>query len=271
MGLINTLTFDGLNSADYDVFIAGDGAFDSPERRGEMVTIPGRNGTLFIDEDSFENITVTYPAFIGEKSHDKFRTKLRDLRSDFGARKTYKKLTDTYNPDEFRLAVFHNGIETDPKCNVRAGSFNISFDCKPQRFLNSGEIPVTYTANGEITNPTPFAASPLLKVTGNGLITIGDYQVSVTGNEGTFWIDSELMEAYIPAAEVYKWTDEGEEIITDEHGFDLEFANGLVYPANMLKYVTFKNHLFPKIEPGIQPVELSGITELVIIPRWWLL
>ena len=88
MGLIQTLTFDGLDSSDYGVYLAGDGAFNSPERRGEMITIPGRNGTLFMGEDAFDNITVTYPAFIGTKSRLDFRTQLRSLRTDFSARTT---------------------------------------------------------------------------------------------------------------------------------------------------------------------------------------
>lgn len=271
MGLINTLTFDGLKSSDYGVFLAGDGVFDSPARRGEMVTIPGRNGTLFMDEDSFDNIEVTYPAFIGTDARADFSDKLRRLRSDFAARRTYKRLTNTYHPDEFRLGVFHKGVETDPAYYTRAGRFNLVFDCKPQRFLTSGEIPLTFTAKGEITNPTPFASNPLLKVTGNGNFSIGDYQVLVSGNPGTFWIDCEIMEAYIPAAEIYKWTDEQDALMTDEHGFDIEFANGPVYPSNMLKYVVFANHEFPQIVPGMNAIEVDGITELVIVPRWWLL
>ena len=272
MGLINTLTFDGINSSEYGVYLAGDGAYNAPARRGEMVTIPGRNGSLFMEEDAFENITVTYPAFIGTKSKVIFRNALRSLRTDFSARRTYKRLSDTYHPDEFRLGVFHDGVETDPMFYTMAGRFNLVFDCKPQRFLVSGEYPVTFRSSGNITNPTPLASKPLLKVTGNGTFSIGEYQVTVQNNPGTIWIDCELMEVYVPAAERYKWTDENDAIMTDEHYFDIEFANGAVDPGNMLKYVIFKDHLVPMIEEGMQPVDISaGITELVIIPRWWVL
>lgn len=268
----NKLIFDGIDTSAFDVFIAGEGAYNSPERRGEMITIPGRNGTLFIDEDSFENIEVKYPAFMGTFDQEVFRTQLRELRSQFGARRTYKRLEDTYHPDEFRLAVFHSAIEAEPAFFNRAGEFELTFDCKPQRFLKSGEEAIVYMTDGEIENPTPFAAKPLLHVDGYGVITIGDYQIAVAENDTPFWIDTELMQAYIPAAELYDWTDESDATMTDEHGFTIEFANGPVTPRNMNEYVIFKDHNYPLIVPGVQAVEISDtINGLIIVPRWWML
>ena len=272
MGLLNKVVFDNVDSSDYGVFISGDGAYNAPARRGEMVTIPGRNGSLFMEEDAFENIEVTYPAFIGEDNESAFSDKLRNYRSALSTKKTYCRIEDTYHPDEFRLGVFHSGVETEPQLYTTAGNLNIIFDCKPQRFLKSGEVAQTFTAaSSTITNPTDFTASPLIYITGNGTITIGNYQVDVTGNVGSFWLDSELMEAYIPADDVQDWTDEYGDIITDEHGFYLQFANGYVYPASVLQYVVFANHEFPMIVPGTQAVDLAGITSIVIYPRWWML
>lgn len=273
MGLLNHLTYDGVDSSDFGVFISGEGVFDAPARRGEMISIPGRNGSLFMDEGVFENITVEYPAFIGTGYEELFRTKLGDLRSALSSRGNYKRLTDTYHPDEFRLGVFREGLEVDPQHITRAGGFTMKFDCKPQRFLVSGESPVYYLENGSITNPTQFEASPLIKVTGNGTVAIGengDYRFIVSGNTGTIWIDSDIMEAYLPAGTLYPWTDEAEEQITEELGIGLELMDGTVYPTNMLSNIEFVNSEMPKIPPGEQLIRMSRtITELVIIPRWW--
>lgn len=273
MGLLNHLTYDGVDSSDFGVFISGEGAFDAPARRGEMISIPGRNGSLFMDEGVFENITVEYPAFIGTGYEELFRTKLGDLRSALSSRGNYKRLTDTYHPDEFRLGVFRDGLEVDPQHITRAGGFTMKFDCKPQRFLVSGEESFVFTQNGTITNPTLFESSPLIKVTGNGTVAIGDngeYRFIVSGNTGTIWIDSEIMEAYFPAGELYPWTDENGNQITQELEIGLEFIDGTVYPTNMLSYIEFVNSEMPRIPPGEQPVRMSPtIIELEIIPRWW--
>ena len=270
MGLLNHLTFDGVDSSSFGVFISGDGVFDAPARRGEMISIPGRNGSLFMDEGVFENITVEYPAFIGTSYKEIFRTKLGDLRSALTSRGNYKRLTDTYHPDEFRLGVYRSGLEVDPKVITRAGNFTLKFDCKPQRFLVSGEIPHIFTVNGTIINPTLFASSPIIKVMGNGTVAIGDYRFVVSNNTSEITIDTEIMEAYLPAGERYPWTDENGEQIEQEIGIGLDLINGTTYPTNMLSYIEFVNSIMPKIEPGEIPIRKSNsITKLEIIPRWW--
>ena len=273
MGLLNHLTFDGVDSSSFGVFISGDGGFDAPARRGEMISIPGRNGSLFMDEGVFENITVEYPAFIGAGYEATFRNKLGDLRSWLSSRGNYKRLTDTYHPDEFRLGVYREGLEVDPQHITRAGEFTIKFDCKPQRFLVSGEDPVLFRENGSITNPTLFESFPLIRVTGDGTVAIGEngkYRFIVSNNPGSIWIDSEIMEAYLPAGTLYPWTDENGDQLTQELEIGLELMDGTAYPTNMLSYIEFVNSVMPKIPPGEQPIRMSPtITELEIIPRWW--
>lgn len=226
-----------------------------------------------MDEGVFENITVEYPAFIGTGYEALFRQKLGDLRSWLTSRGNYKRLTDTYHADEFRLGVYREGLEVNPQHITRAGKFTMKFDCKPQRFLVSGEIPHVFSTNDTITNPTLFASSPLIKVTGNGTVAIGEngkYRFIVSGNDGTIWIDTDIMEAYLPAGNLYPWTDENGDQLDQELGIGLELLDGSQYPTNMLGLIEFIDSIMPKIDPGEQPVRMSPtITELEIIPRWW--
>ena len=269
MGLLNHLTYDGVDSSAFGVFISGEGVFDAPARRGEMISIPGRNGSLFMDEGVFENITVEYPAFIGTGYEETFRTKLGDLRSVLSSRGNYKRLTDTYHPDEFRLGVFREGLEVDPQYITRAGGFTMKFDCKPQRFLVSGEEPIVMTSPRFITNPTLFFAKPLIKVVGNGRVIIEPYEFKVTGNDGEIWIDSDLMETYILVRNLKVLTDEALVNITDEHNVNIEISKDYI-PQWAEARIQFVNYIYPEIKPGEVPVWFSsGIEELTIIPRWW--
>lgn len=155
----NSLIFDSVDTLDYGVVIDGEAVFDAPERDVEVVTIPGRNGTLQIDNGRFENIDVTYPASIWADAHGDFKTKIRDLRNAFASKRGYKRLTDTYHPDEYRLGVFKAGLECDPGVYNTAAKFDIVFDCKPQRFLTSGETVVDITSAAAQTltgNPALF-------------------------------------------------------------------------------------------------------------------
>lgn len=269
MGLLNHLTYDGVDSSDFGVFISGEGVFDAPARRGEMISIPGRNGSLFMDEGVYENIPGKYPAFIGTKDETEFREKLAAFRNAILSRGNYKKLSDTYHPDEFRLAVYRSGLEVDPEEYNRSGKFELEFDCKPQRFLVSGEEPIVLTTGALITNPTLHYSKPLIKVIGNGTVKIEPYEFIVSGNDGEIWIDSEIMESYRLVHTLYDLTDEELEVIQDENGVDIEVSKEAT-PEAMEAFIEFVNYVYPQIKPGDVPVWISsGIEELTIIPRWW--
>ena len=266
--LLNQLIFDGTPLTDYETFISGAGAYNSPARIGEMVHIPGRDGSLWLDENCFENIDVEYPAFIGTHDEEDFREKLMNVRSFLGSRRSYCRLEDTYHPDEFRMGVFKDAIEADPMNHTRAGAFTLKFDCKPQRFLKSGELPQTFTGNSVIDNPTYFEAKPLIKVTGNGTVRIPPYAFTVSDNTGTLWIDSEIMEVYTLEKDLQDWTDEAEVSITDEEDEPIQFYDKDLATGAGDK-VSFENYKYPLIEPGRVPVRVGAGMTITIYPRWW--
>lgn len=174
MGIIRNLTFDGVSLKNYGVGITGEGVYDAPKRAVNMITIPGRDGDFALDEGRFENIEITYPAGAFDKNQPDFAEKMSTLRNELASRIGYKRITDEYNPDEYRLGIFKDGLEVDPAHYSRAGEFELKFNCKPQRFLTSGEEEQEIQSGGTITNPTLFESKPLLLVYGHGAININD-------------------------------------------------------------------------------------------------
>lgn len=171
--IFKELEFGGEMSGDYGLYISGEGAYNAPDRDVEMVTIPGRNGALALDHGRFENIEVTYPAGVFGTDEADFADKVGAIRAWLCSKKGYVRLTDEYNPDEFRLAIYKSGLEVSP-AKLMAGEFDLVFQCMPQRFLTSGETPITIGHGiipGTVKNPTRFESRPLLEVTGYGKIT----------------------------------------------------------------------------------------------------
>lgn len=166
-------TFGGISSKDYGVYISGDGVFNAPEKDVEMISIPGRSGSFALDHGRWLNIELAYPAGLFGSDETDFAQAISDLRNALASKKGYQVLEDDYHPGEFRQAIYHSGLEVTP-AQLKAGEFNIVFDCKPQRWLTAGQDPVSITSGDEITNPTLFDASPLLLVDGYGQITLGD-------------------------------------------------------------------------------------------------
>lgn len=170
--------FDGIDSKQYGVYITGQGVFDAPARDVEMIEIPGRNGSYALDKGRFKNIEVTYPAGMFGNTDAEFMQGISDLRNALASRKGYCRLTDEYNPNEYRMAVYKSGLEVSP-AQLKAGQFDITFECKPQRFLTSGETEQTVTSGATITNPTLFESSPLLEIVGYGDIGISEETVTI--------------------------------------------------------------------------------------------
>lgn len=188
MGVIQTgaiykgFTFDGIDSKTYGVYISGDAVFNAPERDVEMIEIPGRNGAFALDKGRFENITVTYPAGLFGDGEADFAQGISDLRNALASRKGYCRLEDEYNPNEYRLAVYRSGLDVDP-AQLKAGEFDIVFDCKPQRYLKSGESAISVTSGNTITNPTLFESRPLIEATGYGELTINGNSIAIENAE----------------------------------------------------------------------------------------
>lgn len=172
------LTFDGESSKNYGIYITGSAVFNAPARDVEMVTIPGRNGTFALDRGRFENIEVTYPAGLYGDTEADFAQGISDFRNFLASRQGYVELSDDYNPGEYRLAVYKNGLDVTPE-QLKAGEFEIVFECKPQRFLTSGETAITVTSGDTITNPTLFDASPLIETVGYGDIDINGETITI--------------------------------------------------------------------------------------------
>lgn len=173
-----TFTFDGTSSSAYGVYLTGEGVFNAPVRSVEMIEIPGRNGNFALDQGRFENITVTYQAGMYDVNESNFADKMSALRNWLCSKVGYCRLEDEYNANEYRMAVYASGLEVSHDMLI-AGEFEITFECKPQRWLTSGETAVSVTSGDTLTNPTLFDASPVLQVWGYGGMSLGSSQINL--------------------------------------------------------------------------------------------
>ena len=179
--IYKSLSFDNTSSRSYGVYITGEAVYNAPRRVVDMISIPGRNGTFAMDDGRFENIEVSYPAGIFADNEADFAQAVSDFRNYLCSKRGYCRLTDEYNPNEYRMAVYKSGLDVEP-AQLMAGEFDIVFDCKPQRYLISGEDAITVTSGGTITNPTPFDSHPLLKLYGYGNIQINSDVITASGS-----------------------------------------------------------------------------------------
>lgn len=233
--MINYFIYDGVSSRDFGVYINGTEVFNAAPRSISTVTVPGRSGTLTIDNGRFENVELTYPAFI----FDNFKANVAGLRNFLMSGAGYRRLEDTYHPEEYMMARYISGLEVQPTERRKEGEFSLVFDRMPQRFLKAGEDPVQFTTSGSILNPTLFASRPNIRVYGTGTLGVGSETITITTNPGYIDVDCEMMDAYYGATN----------------------CNG---------YIILSSGEFPVLKPGGTGISLgTGITKIIITPRWW--
>ena len=173
------ITFGGVKSSTYDIYISGEGIFNAPERDAEAIAIPGRDGDFILDHGNYKNITVTYPAYTKQSTYASFISNIDNFRNAIASKTGYQRLTDTFHDTEYRMAAFIGGLEVDPFLYNSGARFDIIFECKPQRFLKSGETKTTLSNPATVTNPTLFESHPMLEVYGFGAIDINGEEINV--------------------------------------------------------------------------------------------
>lgn len=231
----NYFVFDDKPSTDFCAFVATSNAWDGAIHDDSSVEIPGRNGALVYSNGRWRNFEMTVTAYIPKGMQTNVDGLRGYLSSHYGK---YYRYEESTKPDEFRLARYTGPFSLSASDRVGA-VFDLAFDCKPQRFLKSGEAPMTLTAAGKIYNPTLYPAKPLVRCYGSGgTVTINGTPVTVTGCSAYADIDCDLMEVY-------------------------EGAN------SRNSTTTLVNGAFPELDPGENAVSFSGWSRVEITPRWW--
>lgn len=192
--MINTITFNGISSDEFGIYVGGQNSFNAPKKNIKKIPVPGRNGDLVFDKGTFSNVNVPYN-IVGVSN---FKERINDIKEWLTSPRSYARLEDSYNPDYYRLGMVTAGITFTMKHLNQYGKAKITFDCKPQRFLKSGEEIEEFEVDGTIFNPTDFPSDPVIKVygAGAGSVVIGDQTLYIDDIDGYTIIDGELQDCY---------------------------------------------------------------------------
>jgi len=162
MGM-NTLKINGTTLS--GIYVDAAVSFNKPAKRVTRQNIPGRNGALIIDEGTFDNVLISYPVFEKNTFPAEFDAIVNWLASLEG----YQRIECSNDPGHFRLGRFVVPEAPTAKRLNKDGYYTLTFDCKPQRWLTSGEEDTEITANPstEYTgNVATFTANALDEITG---------------------------------------------------------------------------------------------------------
>lgn len=253
---INYIVYNGESSLDHNVYVSGNQTFDSPEKEITRVSVPGRNGDLLITTGRFKNVTLRYKAIIIPDSD--YQSTVEGIRDWLLKNNGYVRLEDTYSPNEYRLASFVGPINFTTYL-LQAGETELEFDCKPQRFLKTGDEDHTIIINTsgiskyEITNPTSYAALPRIRVEFSGECSI-TFKYKGYGTTD-IWTNTVTIKPGTTSAD-HVIMDSDTMICTNDSN------------ANLNKICAIGDFL--TLDAGLTEVTWTGsISSIKVIPRWW--
>jgi len=228
---MNSFTFNGISSAEFGLYISEKKIYSIPARDVTFHSVPGRSGDVLIDNDRYENVIVSYTVGIKD-----IKKNIRKIKS-WLCKPGYLKLTDTYQPTYFRYACFCSSVDVVEMLE-NVGTAQISFNCKPYMYLNSGQTTRTITSKATINNPTDFDSEPLLRIYGSGAVTltINNKSYNFTQVSPYLSCDTELMNC----------------------------SYGSILKNHVINFTEF-----PVFEPGENNISFTGtVTRIIITPRW---
>ena len=168
-----SITFNGKSSDSLGVIVERVPNRHVPARRISPTAVAGRNGDVLIVDESFPNDTQDYEVYLSAEASG-LPSVAKSCAEWLCSPKSYVRLTDSYDTSVYREACLVEGFDIENALNL-FGRATISFTCKPQKFLTTGETATTSTS---LTNPTAFDARPLITVSGSGTIEFNGVRIS---------------------------------------------------------------------------------------------
>ena len=230
------IVYGGESSADYGMVVSEAPAYERPNRKQTVYTVPGRNGAVVFQDDAWEDVIRSYNVWIA-KGVQALSVKVDAFEAMLNSMKGYQRLEDNFEPDIFRLAYYSGGNNFSNNM-TQYGEATISFTCRPERFLKTGEQEVMVINGDKLQNFTRFTSKPLIHIEGSGTVTvsIGGNTISASVTD-YINIDCETMNAYRLAAE--------------NKNSDISGS-------------------FPVINPGENTVGITGTTtKVTVVPRYF--
>lgn len=175
----------GISSLDKNIMVTKLPDFEIPEADIEMITVPGRDGFLTLDNGTFQGKVKKCECALDNGNIEDLSLWLRGSSEVIFSNKPdrkYKAVIINKIPFDKVIPIFHN--------------FIIQFDCQP--FANSTDTSIiAMNVAGSINNPG-YDSKPYIKVTGSGNITltINSKNIILTGVSGYIEIDSEMLNCF---------------------------------------------------------------------------
>lgn len=160
--MIPFFIFNNTNSKDMGIIVNKLPPISKAERNYEEIEIPGRNGTLYIDKESYKSFSYSITCTLMPNS---------DIRNIAKWLNGSGKLTISIETDKYYDVIIKNQIDFEQVYRV-CNEFVVNFEVQPiAHSIKEKEINISNQTAITITEST-YDIYPYIKVAGSGNITL---------------------------------------------------------------------------------------------------
>lgn len=254
---MGNLIFNSVSAEDLGLVIQAPPAYTFPSKDLSTTHVPGRNGDLILDNYCYNNVDRTYSIASVFRPGTGFIANSEKIIKWLTTPTGYCRLEDTYDPLVYRMASYSASGSLSNYYD-QATSLSITFNCKPQRYLKSGEKQVDYSGS-EITidNPTNETALPLITVSGIPQTTDSDLLLMTVSNVDSGTVYSSITVSKLPDGEAAITLDSEEQLAYYEN------QNGEKKDRNA--YLNFNGTDFPKFAAGMSKISVAKYVQSSVL------
>lgn len=237
--MIGSFEYNNRNSLEFGLTLNPELEFESPEIDIEFVSVKGVDGEIAVDNESLKNINKIFPCTLMKIENKTIEKQMAEVDNWLKSTHEWRQLLFSGDPDHVYSAMCHSVFSFNRKSNTKA-EVAIPFTVKPVKYLSSGLIERVVTNKQTLYNEGTRVGKPLIKIAGNGEITlrIGTSVCNLKGVDKGIIIDSKSM------------------IITS--------LDGLRPQGDKVNKLPL-----PSIPPGQSVISWSGnVSEVKLTPRW---
>ena len=194
---METLTFNGILSSDFGIYVIGNNDAEVPEFDYESTDIPGVFKAFHQSNKRYKNKQVVYHCMCKQDASNKISQFCGAMLADG----IYQRITDTIHPEYYKIGTFIGGTQPRFYGSKDVATFDLLFDCDPRKFLVGGDTfqTVTIGQDFELTDARPgLFYNPVFKV--KGIISVQFRRQLIDGND---WATYYLFSVNDDAPELY--------------------------------------------------------------------
>ena len=144
-----SITWNGVSSDTIGVIVEKIPNRYVPTRRFSPQQVAGRNGNILLVDKAFPNVEQEYEVYLSAESHG-LPSVARACSEWLMGPDGYCRLTDSYDTTVYREAFLMGGFDIENILN-KFGRCTITFSCKPQKYLLTGDTPISIPAGSTTT------------------------------------------------------------------------------------------------------------------------